>query len=357
MSWALVMTAAARAAGVSAWSVSSWGRWDTGHYLRIAESGYAFGPCDGVANRGPEDFCGSSGWFPLYPYAIRAATWTGLRADAAGRLLALGALLTAWVALWFGFLRRHPMRRAIPAMALAAVFPGCVYYGAIFPVSTVVAATVIAAVCVDRQRWVLAGLAAAVAAMAYSSGLLVGAMAVVPLLSRSVGPSWAVRVRAAISVAAPAAVGYLLVLVNFQRATGHWDAWFKTQASYDFAPAFPPVTLARQVGHLGDDVISGWVGLQSLLVAVIVVLAVWIVATSRAMLSLGERAAAIAVGCLWVFPLLLGGDLSLYRAEALLFPAVILLVRLRPILIWMLVVPSVVVAYRMAELFFEAVLI
>ena len=49
----------------------------------------------------------------------------------------------------------------------------------------------------------------------------------------------------------------------------------------------------------------------------------------RSNLSLGERGAVALVVALWLLPLTLGGDLSLYRAESLLLPVVILLSRLR----------------------------
>jgi hypothetical protein len=65
----------------------------------------------------------------------------------------------------------------------------------------------------------------------------------------------------------------------------------------------------------------------------------------------------VVVVPLWLAPLTLGGDLSLYRAEALLFPVVILLARLRPWVSGALAVVAVPVAWRMATLFFEATLI
>ena len=55
----------------------TWGRWDSGQYLPIADKGYIYERCAGVANRGPEDWCGNAGWFPGYPYLMRVGPWFG----------------------------------------------------------------------------------------------------------------------------------------------------------------------------------------------------------------------------------------------------------------------------------------
>jgi hypothetical protein len=74
-------------------------------------------------------------------------------------------------------------------------------------------------------------------------------------------------------------------------------------------------------------------------------------------LGSGERAVLFVGFALWLPPLVLGGDLSLYRAESLLVVSVILLARLRPTAIWALAIAAVPISYNMAQLFFAYVLI
>ena len=354
--WGGIVALAGRSQGLSIWATSSWGRWDTGLYLQIADSGYAFGHCDGIPNRGPSDYCGSSGWFPGYPYAMRLGSKFGPELDVVGRLISWTALIVVFAVLWFGFVRSRPRWSGLLAMGLAAAFPASVYYGAIFPVSTMIAFALLALVCIDRERWLLAGCCGAGAAIVYPSGVVLGVIALVPLTASTVGVLRD-RVRAALLVAVPIATGYLLVLANFQRATGHWDAWFKTQRGYHLAATFPLEMIRRQVAHIGSDPIPAAVGIQTIVVTVIVVAAGWVVWAHRHDLTLGERGTALAVLGLWVLPLTLGGDLSLYRAESLLLPVVILLSRLRPIVLGIFVVVCVPLGYRMAQLFFDATLI
>lgn len=354
--WWLIMYAAARASGWNPWETATWGRWDTGHYLSIADFGYVYERCVGVANRGPDDWCGNAGWFPGYSYLMRVGSWFGPGLQTVGRTISAAAMVAAWTALWFGFLRRRPFAVGALGMAIAAAFPASVYYGATFPISTVLLAMVSALVCVDRRRWLLAGCFGAVAAMTYTSGFVVGVIAVVPLTASSVGDVRA-RVRAALTVALPVVLGYVAVLVNFQRAVGAWNAGINTQASYNFEPAFPLVTIWRQAQELTGDARPGVIGMQTLLVAAMVVAAGTVAFRDRSELSLGERAAVALVAALWLLPLTLGGDLSLYRAESLLLPVVILLSRLPVPLLAVLAVACVPVCFLMAKLFFDATLI
>lgn len=81
----------------------------------------------------------------------------------------------------------------------------------------------------------------------------------------------------------------------------------------------------------------------------------------RSNLSLGERGAVVLVFALWLLPLTLGGDLSLYRAESLLLPVVILLSLMRVpsvagVAVAGVAVAGVPVCYTMAKLFFDGTL-
>jgi hypothetical protein len=236
------------------------------------------------------------------------------------------------------------------------MFPSSVYYGAIFPISTMLAAVMLALVCLDRQRWLLAGLCGAVAAVVYPSGVLVGSIAIVPLTAVAIG-DLRVRVKATLVVGLPIGLAYVAVLANFERAVDAWDAWFKTSASYNLEPTFPLEMIRRQVEKMGADAQPGVIGVQTLLIAAMVVAAGWVVVTQRRELTLGERGAAVVCFFLRLMPLTLGGDLSLYRAESLLLPIVILLSRLRVPVVALFAVVCIPVGYAMAQLFFDSTLI
>src|SRR3954468_9910273 len=63
------------ASGYSPFSSPTWSRWDSGLYVDIAEHGYTLFRC---APPNGADWCGNAGWFPAYPWLLRALTLVGL---------------------------------------------------------------------------------------------------------------------------------------------------------------------------------------------------------------------------------------------------------------------------------------
>lgn len=353
--WTAITTAGALAADVDPWSSAEWARWDSEHYLSIAERGYEVGSCEGVAFRDADDLCGNAGWFPGYPYLVRPLIAAGLAAPTAARVVSLLALAALFATLWFGFLARRPRGQAMAAMALAAAFPGSVYFGAIFPMSVLAACLVGVLAAIERRRWVVAGVIGAGAAVSYASGAAVAIVAVVPLLDPQAGP-WRDRVRAAAAVAGIPVLGYLLVHAELWRTVGRWDAWFRVQAAYEHTLTNPLDGIAVQLERLGDGSAS-WIGVQTAFVLILVALTAMAAKESWPSLGLGERAALPLIGALWFLPLTLGSALSLWRAESLLVPSVIVLSRLPPRALVVLAVVAVPIAHQMARLYFEWALI
>ena len=122
--WLTTMSLAARSVGWAPLLTPTWGRWDTGQYLSIARNGYIFEQCVGVANRGPDDWCGNSGWFPLYPYMMRVGSWSGLGDDTvgAGDLTRLDG--DGLVGAVVRFLRRRSIVAGVLGMVIARGVPG-----------------------------------------------------------------------------------------------------------------------------------------------------------------------------------------------------------------------------------------
>jgi hypothetical protein len=193
----------------------------------------------------------------------------------------------------------------VPALLLAALFPGSIYQQAVFPVSLfLLCAAAFLALC-EHQRFAAAAGAGALAAMAYPTGFL---LAPIGLLKRNLWPTVGVT------------LGFLLVMAVMCAQTGHWNAYFLTQEKYGFSFA-PFDTLLSRLKPLVNaryrTATSFAAGAQTLLVLVMMALSV---VKLRARPLVGAYCIAY-----WAFPLCLGGHLSLYRAEALLVPVVALL--------------------------------
>ena len=281
--------AAALWVGVNPLRTESWVRFDSHLYLELARQGYTLFACPPESGYAASQWCGNAGWFPLY-------AWIG-----PGPLLSLlceaGFLFLTW--------RLLLHERSFAALLLAALFPGCIYQQAVFPVSLFLLCAVRFLAALERGRAAPAVAAGALAAMTYPTGVL---LAPVALIRRALWP--------ALAVAAGAAV----VLAVAWHQTGRWNAYLLVQSKYEFA--FAPldallVRLKPLVNGRFRTATSFAAGAQTLLVLIMMVLSAprW------------RTRPVLAVYCLiyWAFPLCLGGKLSLYRAEALLAPMVALL--------------------------------
>jgi hypothetical protein len=359
--------AAADRAGFDWFLVRTHARWDSGNYLSIARHGYTLAHCVPRATSPftTGEWCGTVGWFPLYPLAMRMVGALGLGAPRAGLLLAelfaLGSLGLVW---WL--LGASPRPADLACLALAAVFPGSIYEHALFPVSLAVGAGLAFLVLASRRRWTAAGVAGAASAAAYQTGVLLAAVAPIWLLlaRRRLGLDPGAAVGRAVQTGALVALGLLAVMGLQQAETGRWDGVLLVEAKYGTGLHDPAATFARnavrQAPPPGAAARSpaGQAAPrdQFRLVTVIAVVAV------AATLAAGERtplegATLVYVVLFWLAPLVAGGHLAQYRVHALLTPSVLLLRRLPAAVPGVLAVLAAVVAWRMAGLFYQYVLI
>jgi len=347
-----LMVLAACSVGLDPWNALSWKRWDSGHYLAIATTGYEYFSCARIGGR-PQDVCGNAAWFPLYPWAMRPLIALGVGPAAAGTWVAgLGALGTL-AALWNGFLRRRGLGGWL-VLGMAAAFPGAVYQHAIFPTSLALLCLVLAAWFVARERWVAAGVAGAGVALSYVTGVLVavanGASAL--LRTRSIRP---VLLSGGI-----AAAGLVALLVLHQLLLGHWDAFYWVHRKGFPAMAQPLdafLGVALPAFDPGSDPRARTVAVQTLTVAGLVLLGMGSAVVTRRRPDPVRSWAVVATLLFWSFPLLVGRGVSLYRSDALVLPVLFLLLELRPWLLAPLLVWLAILAEEMARLFFTGYLV
>jgi hypothetical protein len=306
-----VTAAAALWAGVNPLRLDAWVRWDSNLYLSIAQRGYYLEHCAPASGYEPWQWCGNAGWFPLYAWMLKIAP---------GAVLSLIFQAILLFLVW----RKS---RNWPVLLLAALFPGCIYQQAVFPVSLFLVCALF-----FLEYW--RPEAGALAAMAYPTGAL---LVPVALMRRK----WL----AALGVLA----GFLVVVAVMRAQTGRWDAYVLTQAKYAFH--FAPVdTLFSRLKPLVNakyrDATSFTAAAQTLLVLVMIALSVksWLAKPEIAAYSLAY----------WLFPLCVGGRLSLYRAESLLVPVVFLLPERARIPLLAVAAP---IAFAMSVAFFRGSLV
>lgn len=219
---------AAALAGVDFWSTAGRWRWDSEHYLSIASRGYESFRCIDRYPDFPDVWCGNTAWFPGYSLAIRGVAWFGVPYELAGVLVSEACFLASLLILW-RLLGNRLTTNSVGAMALAAVFPGGVYFHAIFPISMCLLGLLVVIVGVRRESWWLAGLGGFVALSTHMIGVI-GLVALA--LSAIFGWrrfDWGgrlLRVGGAIGLGGLAYPGALAVIHAY---TGSWTIYFEHQ--------------------------------------------------------------------------------------------------------------------------------
>lgn len=351
------MWSAAYDRGYQPLHTSSWSRWDTGLYVTIAQDDYTLVRCAPDQGYSADEWCGTSGWFPLLPYTAAAVSRMGPSVYPATRLVVLAAFVAMLTAAALGSLRERSRAAGLLAMCLLAVFPGSVYFGALFPISLALAGVFGCLAAIRRQWWLGAGAAAAVTTMAYPSGVLIGVAALAVVLDRRVGDR-PQRLLAAAKVGGPVLLAYAVVAANFRRTVGQWNAWFLVQDKYGHG-------LQNPFSSLWDH-LTTWVpggdpprvaAAQTAVLLVLVCVAAWVVVRDRRVLTTAEWACAATAATFWLAPLMLAGQLSLYRAEALVAPIIVLVARASARTVAVLIPVAAVIAFGVARQFFDGILV
>ena len=356
-----LLAAAAVSAGLPPFDPRIFVRWDSGHYLGIAEVGYDLEPCREESGYANGLWCGNAGWFPGYPWVIRIMSLSGLRPATAGALLSALCSLASLLLLWNAFLGAALNGPNAWCLGMAAFFPGQVYQHAVFPVSMLTLCALLALHLAGAGRRVAAGLAGAAAAVTYPTGVLLAPVLLVGSLLTAAGPrrrSW----RFALIAPALTVLGLAAVPLAQWAAVGDPKAFFKVQDKYGHGWNWPIATLRRHVKPLVDGQwrwTSDVPALQSAFVALfILAVAFRVIAAMRRRRAEAQDVLLIVFAlAFWLFPLVLGASVSACRAEATLLPSAVLLRRLPAALQAGVAAAAAALAYPIALLFYYRVLV
>jgi len=357
---------AAHQAGFNYFDPGSWGRWDSGQYMRIATQGYMINRCPAGRLYPPGSWCGDTAWLPLYPWLLKLLNGAGMSLLAAGVLLSSLFHLAALGLLW-SLLGARLTLSALLCLALAAVFPGSVYFHAVFPVSMALCLALLCLLLLVRRCWTAAGVAGALAAASYSTGVLLAPIAAVWILvTQRKRPLWRPALRLA-RVCALIVAGFLFVLAVQWLQTRMWGAYFRDQAKYYARYQNPLRTLSdalvkparadaaeRLLPAIQRNLSNRLPIVKAHLVLATLVEALGLgVAAARRRASDADLAGVITAVVLWVVPLIAVGGLSLYRSMVMLVPGVIPLRRLPAVVLVPLVVAAGYISYGMVPHFLE----
>jgi hypothetical protein len=316
------------------------GRWDTGWYIGIAESGYSYwGNLSRQSN---------VAFFPAYPLAMRAsAALLGARWGSPDspedsfkvfterrhvRLLHAGWLVSILSFTW-GLVYLFRLARdmtdsedaAIGAVAVAATYPFSFFYGAVYTEGLFLLCATAAVYHFQRRRWAWAAVAGLVAGLSRPNGCLLSVPLGLLALDawRRDGYRWQ-TLALALPTAACAGFGMLAFTTWLYTQTGEWFLWMKAHGAW--GRQFTGVHILAQqrwrdlhgLGVYGYSVVHA-VELLNMAATFLVVGVSW---------PVGRRygwawAAFLLVTVLP--PLFMGGFLSMGRVTSTMFPMFIYL--------------------------------
>jgi hypothetical protein len=216
------------------WDFSNrnWIRWDSFNYLSISAHGRTFGACGTPgypAIFGAGHWCGTAGWLPGYPLAIRIVSGLGIPAKTASLLLPAAFLIGTLGVVWYGWARDLSLWRSYFLLVIVAVFPGAIYNYAAYPTALALLGLVIAILAASRGHFATMGIAAAIAVISYSTATFV----VVGLVAAIVAVGWTVSRREALKRAAWGSLAFVpLAILSIHDAVvfGHWNAFELVQS-------------------------------------------------------------------------------------------------------------------------------
>ena len=367
--WILIASRAPKG-WTSVFDPATFSHWDADKYLSIAEHGYRASAQCRTTPAFPN--CGNVTWFPGYPGVIRVLASTHIGYPAAALVIAwicwYLTLLMVWVLSADGadMATRGRTARRVACLALAAVFPGQVYFAALFPISLLTFALLLCIWLATRTSLATRATAVRTGVLGVVAGLTYPlALAAAPALVVGAFVTRSRHARITMFAGAAAVVaGFGLVLAYAQLRIGLWNAYFITENHEYGVKAHSPLTLLdtryRQFMHPP----SSWFRIttqQGALATLLVALASAV--TVPALIRARRRADRTDLTLLgtaltaWLIPYIAAGGLSIYRSEACLIVLVPLLRRLPLWEIAALVCAAAVIAYHMAPLFFSNALI
>jgi hypothetical protein len=283
--------------------------WDGGWYLLIADAGYARGIPSGAGQTSNLAF------FPLYPMTVRVlADVTGISSFRTAALLNVVLGVAAAVVIWFLARQLGDGSFADRAVALFSFFPGSFVLTMTYSEPLMLVLSALCLWALVRHRWLLAGVAAAVATATRPNALALcvacGVAAVLAIVQRR---DWKALVAPALSP-----LGLIAFFVFLRGHTGDLFIWTKAQSSgwgQGFDGGLAMVKAAgRQLADPGSDLNQVTAALSLVFVVVaLVLLALWkppaaLTAYAAVVIALGYLSPALSSRprfALTAFPLLL----------------------------------------------------
>jgi hypothetical protein len=288
-------------------------RWDTGWYMGIATSGYAF---DAAAPNAMQNIA----FFPLYPMLMHVvATIMGRHVIWAGVVISVIAFLCAAIYLYKFANNYLGAEAATAAVALLAAYPFALFFSAAYTESLFLLTIVATCFHFERDQLWKASAWGLAAGLTRPNGCFLSIVLALIALRDHPAASWRNLARRMIAAAAPG-IGMLMFSAYIYKLTGNPFQWAAQHAAWGrvYRGVGALVTdrlVFIQANGLYDYASTMWLDMINLGAVVFVLATVWPVYRRFGV----PYAALILVNVLP--PLIFGGVLSMGRLTSVFFPS------------------------------------
>lgn len=339
--------------------LNTWIRWDSGHYLAIAKNNYEFFPCAGKFGYplDAKELCGNTGWFPGYPMLVNLFSLIFNNYELVGVYLSkLFYFLSIFLIVLLSQIDKLSFKNII-FLLIPTFFFGFIYYNAVFPISMVLFFSLLAFYFFFKNYIWLVGLCSSIVAFTYPTGFLLSIAFAIHifidfLMSRD--PKMLLK---SFLISFIGILGILLVFINFHIQVGEWSAFNQVQAKYGHGLHNPLSMMLVTFKQSFNFTLQNTPNIQTVLVILFYVFVSFIFFYKKLNHNKLYLLAFIYSSLFFIFPWIVGGDLSRYRAEALLLPSVFLLKDLHFKYQMGILLIFVCVGLIMSHLFFTMVLV
>jgi len=346
--------------GTDYFYAKNWARNDSDHYLKIATTGYELMPCAGLEGYAldSKEFCGNTAWFPGYPFLIYlVASIFGNHLIVAGIISKIFYVLSLVFALKIMGVEKFNFRNLLLVLIPAFCF-GFIYYNAIFPMSTLLFCVLVGIYFFLKDKPWHAGLFFFLASFVYSTGFLLAVVFATYILFKNYKNFKVVITKSFF----PLLMGFLGVMSVFalhQIMLGDWQAFSKVQAKYGhgFQSPIKNMGIFFKKPDFQNFDITHFIHYQTFLVLAGFVLLTYFYIKNKMYQNTLYFLTYIYLFWYLFFPWLVGGDLSMYRAESMLLPFVFLLKETRTSTLVIVLSFLLFIGIPMSYLFFTKVLI
>lgn len=234
---------------VTRFNLESWSRWDSNVYRSIARAGYEFYPCDiprdgtPIARQGR--WCGNCPWFPGYPALIWLTTRFKVGELAGAVLVSAIFCLLSLLVLWIELLGAERTCKNFLCLLFASLFPGSVFYHAVFPMSMATFFVLLSLYFARREQWTRCGIAALLSSFTYPSGAFLAAVFAIWFFYSFKSLPWRDKLWRTMTIGAGTSIGVAWVFIVQRLFVGAWFTFLTAQAGYK----------TPFKGHSGRDVI------------------------------------------------------------------------------------------------------